>query len=121
MIGAVVLDGGNSYAPESHALYTAMLRATNQNAPSMVVIPVASIENPRKAVRRAEGFFKVIGFHTEHIMDTNAETANEPLASAPIENINAVYLTDGNPAHAAESLANSEALNRLRHAWQNTG
>src|SRR2546423_1529386 len=114
MPGAIVLDGGNTLSPESNALYKGLLqelsRLTGQADTYLVVIPVAAVDNPRKAARGAVAFFKALGFRAEQVMIADRVTANDPSVSAPLEHTNVAYLTDANPLYAADTLKDTEAL-----------
>jgi cyanophycinase len=118
MPGAIVLDGGNSLSPESNSLYREIFRLTGQSQSYIVVVPVAAVDNPRKAVRGAVAFFKTLGFNAEHVMITDHDTAQAKGAAAPLEHTNVIYLTDGNPMHAVDSLRDTETLAALQRAWE---
>ncbi len=118
MAGSVLLSGGNDFSPEGSALIKAIFRLVHKAQPRMVVVPVAATDNPRKASRNSTGAFNALGARAEIAMITDAATANDPVVSAAMESTDVIYLTDGNPFDAVESLAGSEALAKLGRAWQ---
>lgn len=117
MAGLIVLCGGNEFEDESISLNKAMLAAVKGKKPRLLVLPIASTDNPRKATKRGVGYFNKIGTWAESTMIVNAETANDPAMSAPMETADIIFLTDGNPFDAVEGLASSEALAKLTRAW----
>ncbi len=118
MPGSVLLSGGDDFSPEGSALIKAVFRLAHKPHPRMVVVPVAATDNPRKASRNSTGAFNALGAQAEIAMITDAATANDPLTSAAMETTDVIYLTDGNPYDAVQSLSGSEALAKLGRAWQ---
>lgn len=117
MPGPLVLIGGSEFSPESITVNQAVLRAAGQPLPRVAVVPVAARDNPRKAGRGGESALSKLGARIEVVMIADHITASDPLASAPFETSEVIYLTDGSPLDAVETLVGSEALNRLRRAW----
>lgn len=117
MPGPLILIGGSEFSPETNPVNQAVLRAGRQPLPRVVIMPSAARDNPRKAARSGESALSKLGARIEVVMIADPETANDPLASAPLEAAEVIYLTDGSPLDAVEILAGSEALNRLRRAW----
>jgi cyanophycinase-like exopeptidase len=113
---AVVLNGGNEFSEESDALNKALLRLVRKNKPRVLIVPVAAIDNPRKAGRGGVGYFNALRAEAELAMITDRATADDPAMSAPMETADVIYLTDGNPASAVAILADSEALARIGRA-----
>src|SRR5689334_15004381 len=112
-----MLCGGNEFEEESNSLNKALLDAVKGKKPRLVVLPIAATDNPRKAIKQGVNYFNKIGAWAESIMIVDADTANVPETSAPMETADIIYLTDGNPADALEGLAGSEALAKLIRAW----
>ncbi len=113
-----VLNGGNEFSADSHALNHAMLRLVRKSAPRVVVVPVAATDNPRRAVRGGVGYFNSLGAEAESAMITDSATANDPTASAPMETTDVIYFTDGNPLSIVEILGGSETLAKLGRAME---
>ncbi len=118
MAGMVVLSGGNEFEPESRALNVALLRAAKAKKPHVVIVPVASTDNPRKAARGGIGTFSALGARVEAPMIADAATANDVAMSAPMETADVIYLTDGNPMDAVSALAGTQAFAKLKHYWE---
>jgi cyanophycinase-like exopeptidase len=117
MPGPLVLIGGEEFSPDSNPLNQAVLRAVAEPLPRVALVPTAARDNPRKASRSGESALSKLGSRIEVVMIADPATANDPLASAPFETAEVIYLTDGSPLDAVEILAGSEALNRLHRAW----
>jgi cyanophycinase-like exopeptidase len=115
---SVVLIGGNEFAEESDALNKAILRLAGKAAPRVLIVPVAATDNPRKAARSGVGHFNALRAASDAAMITDRGTADDPVASAPMETADVIYLTDGNPASVVEILGDSEALAKLRRALE---
>jgi cyanophycinase-like exopeptidase len=117
MPGPLVLIGGEEFSSDTNPLNQALLRAAAQPLPRAAIVPAAARDNPRKASRSGESALSKLGSRIEVVMIADPATANDPLASAPFETTDVIYLTDGSPLGAVEILAGSEALNRLCRAW----
>src|ERR1041385_3599127 len=94
--GLVVLCGGNEFEEESNSLNKALLDVVKGKKPRLVVLPIAATANPRRAIKQGVNYFNKIGAWAESMMIVDAETANVPETSAPMETADIIYLTDGN-------------------------
>lgn len=119
MPGAIVLNGGNEFTAESNALNQAMLGMTQPRpvAPQLVIVPMGA-DNPRKAAQQGIRYFRSFGIQAESMLFPDAAAANVATLSAAMESADAIYLTDGNPLDAVRILTGTEALAKLRHAWE---
>lgn len=117
MTGPVVLCGGNEFEEASIPLSRAILKLAAKKQPRIAVLPIAATDNPRKAVRSGMGHFKSLNAQVEAMLISDAKSANDGSLTGALETSEVIYLTDGNPADAVQNLANTDALNRLRHYW----
>ncbi len=117
MSGAIVLNGGNEFSAESDALNKAMLSIARRGTPQLVIVPMGA-NNPRKAAQQGIRYFRTFGVQAESILFPDAAAANVAALSAAMESTDAIYLTDGNPLDAVRILADTEALAKLRRAWE---
>lgn len=118
MPGSVMLIGGNEFGAENNTLLKRLLHATRQEAPRVAVMPTAA-DNPRKAARQAVGALNALGAKAEPVMIADSAIASDPAASAALESVQIVYLTDGNPLALIEALTGTEALARLERSLAN--
>jgi len=118
MPGTVALCGGNEFEPDNVSFNRAALRAAKANRPQVVILPVASADNPRKAARAGVATLTGLGARVEAILIADRAMANDPLLAAPIETAQVVYLPDGNPLAAVQTLRETETLAHLVYRWQ---
>ncbi len=118
MARPVVLSGGAEFAPESNPLDRALLRLSGQRSPHVVIVPVAAVNNPRRAVRSGVRYFDALGARAEYVMVVDADTADLGGHAADLEHAHIIYLTDGSPLDTVTGLQGTETLSILRRAWE---
>src|SRR5258708_21784959 len=118
MPGIVALCGGNEFEADTKGFNKAVLRAARTDKPQVVILPAAFPDNPRKAGKAGVGALSAIGARAEAILIADRATANDSQLAAPIETAQVIYLADGNPLAAVETLRETETLRHLEHRWQ---
>lgn len=98
-----------------------MLRQSRERVPTLVIIPVAATDNPRKSVKAGVRYFDSLGARTEYAMVVDADTADLGGQAAAVERADVIYLSDGNPFDAVKGLRNTEALGKILTVWHAGG
>lgn len=117
MQGYLVFIGGKEFSSQSREMDRAWLRLVRkQHSPRLVVIPVASVQNPGRVAGKAVGYYKQLGTFPEHTIITDRRTANTEEYYGMLHNVEAICLTDGSPIDAVECLRDTHTHHALRRA-----
>lgn len=116
MIGLV---GGDEFRPGCEEMDNAILKATGEKRPSLLVIPMAAAgQNPSKAAANGVDYFNALGADASALMVLDGKDANDETLLSPVDAADVLYFTGGDPAHLLETLQGSVLLGRVERALE---
>ena len=117
MGGSVALVGGDEFRPGCEEMDNAILRASGEDRPSLLVVPTAAAhQNPSKAASNGVSYFESLGADANPLMVLDEPGANDPRLLSPLDAADVVYLTGGDPSHLLDALSGSLLLRKLLEA-----
>ncbi|NDJ76324.1 MAG: hypothetical protein GYB65_08690 [Chloroflexi bacterium] len=118
MQGYLVLNGGEAFSPRTRQADYAWLQHIRRepNRPRLVVIPVAVMENPRRAADQTMRYFSHLATFAEFRMIVDRLSANEPENYEGLDKLEALVFPDGSPIDMVERLRDTRTLDAVRRA-----
>ena len=114
MVGRIALVGGDEFREGCEGMDEAILAATGESTPTVLIIPTAAaFERPDMAAQNGVRHFTSLGADAHPLMALDRQGAMDAGLASEVDSADLVYLTGGNPGHLLESLSNSALLNRI--------
>jgi cyanophycinase-like exopeptidase len=113
----IFLSGGAEFDDATIPVDKAMLALTRISFPTLVLVPAAAAAHAKRTVRAGMHYFGRLGASPAFTMVVDDQTAESGEKAVTLENCDAIYLTDGSPLDAAQTLRGSGALKTIRNSW----
>ena len=119
MAGRIALVGGDEFRNGCEPMDEAILRATGNPTPVVLVIPTAAVSGrPELAAQNGVRHFTSLGADAHPLMVLDQNDASDAGLASEIDSADLVYLTGGNPAHLLETLEGSTLLESIESALE---
>lgn len=121
MTGIIALIGGNEFLPNCEPMDRALFHALAES-PRIAILPTAAAnENPRRAAKNGERYFRDLRASVRAAMITDEATANDPVLTDSLTAFNMIYMTGGSPPYLLETLRDSRALKVMQNVLSHGG
>ncbi len=105
MNGKLALVGGAEFQKPCDEMDRALLALPGKPEPRLGVLPTAAArENPGKAAENGVRHFRRLGARAEPVLIVTRADAQTGRLAAPLEDLDMVYLTGGDPVYLLETL-----------------
>lgn len=119
MIGQIALVGGDEFRKGCEEMDRAILGATGQKNPSVLIVPTAAArQHSSKAASNGVAYFSDLGADASALMVIETRDANDDDLLQPVDAADMVYLTGGDPAHLLDALSGSALLRKINAALE---
>lgn len=117
MAGIIALVGGDEFQADCEGMDRALMAETESVHPSLLVIPTAAArENPMKAAHNGVRYFSSLGVDASELIVLDSDQANDETFVSPVDIVDAIYLTGGDPEYLLEVLTGSVLLRKIKKA-----
>lgn len=113
----IFLSGGAEFDDATIPVDKAMIALTRISFPTLVIVPAAAAAHAKRTVRAGMHYFSKLGASPAFTMVVDDATAESGEKSVTLENCDAIYLTDGSPLDAVQTLKGSSALKIMQTSW----
>ena len=114
MTGKIALVGGDEFRAGCEEMDRAVLKATGQAQPRVLVVPTAAADySPSKAAFNGVAYFSGLGAEALPLMVLRSADADDEDLLSPVDAAHVVYLTGGDPRHLLDTLSGSLFYDKL--------
>ena len=118
MAGTIALVGGEEFRVGCEEMDREVMRASDKDHASVIIIPTAAVTGPAKAANDGVTHFAALGGAASQLMVLEASHANDAGFVAPVMHADVVYFTGGSPDHLLATVRGSELLRLLTEGLQ---
>ena len=111
---AIILAGGDEFRSNCVEMDSQILRATEVEAPRVLIVPTAAVTGPQKAASDGVRHFSQLGADASALMVLDEKHANDEELIAPVSEASVVYFTGGSPDHLLGALRGSALFSHLK-------